>query len=254
MNIRVVIEYKGTKYFGWQKQKSHNTVQAEIEKTLKILFPDQPIKLIGASRTDRGAHAINQTAHFKIEENSITLRRFKRSINGLLPKDIRVIRINKVPLEFHSRYHCKTKVYYYYILNRKETSPFLDDYVWHIPIKLNWKKIKTSLKLLKGLHNFSFFAAKGSSAHTSVCRLKKLQIKKVNRFLGSLQIKNLYMFEFKGDFFLYKMVRNIVGTLIEIGKNRLSIRELRALLSGKKIRRPIKTAPAKGLFLGKITY
>jgi len=251
-NFKLTIEYDGTNYAGWQVQKSctshvarrtSKTIQGTLEKTLFQILQEK-IRLIASGRTDAGVHALAQVANFKTE-SKIALEKLQRALNGLLPEDITISGVEEASLDFHSRFDVKSKVYRYTILNRSYRSALLRDKVYFYPYPLNVKLMQKEARVLLGKHDFSAFQASGNSQQSSVRTIKKIKIN---------QNKDLVYVEIEADGFLYNMVRNIVGTLIEIGRGRFHPGQLEKILQSKNRKFSGPTVPAKGLTLVKVNY
>jgi tRNA pseudouridine38-40 synthase len=244
-NVFCEVEYIGTNYFGFQiqnKKKKETTIQEVIENALERLFKER-IRITYASRTDRGVHAKGQVINFKVD-TKIPFANIKNALNSFLPYDIRIKKIKRVPLEFHSRYDALSKTYQYLILNRKEPSVFWDKFCWHIPEEINIELIKKVSEKIKGKRDFSLFAKQAFCYKNCVREIKNILIKKRGAFL-SINIE--------GDGFLRNMVRNIVSFLIKVGTKKIELEEADLILKRKLnyINRP---APACGLYLLKIKY
>ncbi len=243
-NIRLTLQYEGTNYNGWQRQKNtHRTIQEIIERTLKQILQEEVV-LIAAGRTDAGVHARQQVANFKTK-NQIPLLKLQQAINSLLPEDIKVMGISEVALDFHSRHHAKEKTYYYTILNQPHLDVFLRRFVFHYPqAVLNVRAMQKAGAMLVGKHDFSSFKIRDVSCNkTNVRNIKKLEIAKKD---------NLIVIKITGEGFLHKMVRGIVGTLIEIGRGKLSVERLGKILQARNRKAAGPSAPACGLCLMKI--
>lgn len=243
-NIKMVLEYDGSKYQGWQKLgNTENTIQEKIEKTIKMII-NEDITLIGSGRTDAGVHAKGQVANFKTN-SEIELNDFLYYLNVYLPKDIRVKDMREASERFHARYNVKKKYYVYYVYNDTFQSPFYRKYSYHVPEKLNVENMNEASKLLIGTHDFRAF--------TSVKSKKKSTIKTIE----SIKINNstpIISIEYTADGFLYNMVRILTGTLIEIGKGTRDINSINSLFDSKNRADAGFTAPAHGLFLEKVIY
>ncbi len=259
-NIRLEIEYDGTNYYGWQIQR-HNvtpstslragkppghqfkTIQETIEVTLhKILQED--VKLIGSSRTDAGVHARAQVVNFK-SNSRIALNKLQESLNSLLPEDIAVIRVSNAPMDFHSRFSAKSKVYQYLILNSKHRSVFFRQRACFCRYPLDLRLMRKEAKALLGRHNFSAFCASAGKLKNQVKTVEKITFSKRD---------DLITITIKANGFLYNMVRNIVGTLIEIGRGKLPRNSLKRILFSRDRRLAGPTASAKGLTLLKVNF
>ena len=243
-NIKLTIEYDGTDYFGWQIQKRKPTVQGEITKVLERILGEK-IKLIGAARTDSGVHALRQVTHFKTRNEKLSTDSLSKALNSLLPADIVIKEVKKVPHSFHARYSAKSKIYRYQILKQLLPSALERRFSWHIPESLHWRKIREASKYFVGKHDFSPFSVTGSSRKNKQCTVRDFKIKKM---------KNLCVLQIEADYFLYKMVRRIVGALIEVGREKIEPEYIRTLLNGKASTLRARTAPPHGLFLVKVKY
>ncbi len=247
-NYKLTIEYEGTNYHGWQRQKSKITVQGVIEQTLEKIFK-QKITLIGQGRLDAGAHALGQVAHFKVTKDFNPLN-LKRALNGLLPSDIRIKNTQKADDKFHARYLAKTR-HYKYIVYNGEPSVWLRKFAYFYPYELNISKIQKGAKYLLDKHDFSCFQSTGSPVKSPIKTIKSIKIKKENLiFPGKIAV---IRFDIKADAFLYRMVRNIVGTLLEIGRGKIPPEEIRKILKGKA-KRKSQVVSACGLYLVGVEY
>lgn len=248
-NIKLEVEYDGTNYCGWQVQrKSKNakackSIQEVIEKTLQKILQEK-IKLIASGRTDAGVHAKAQIANFKTNSN-ISCEKLQMALNGLLPKDITIARIEEKSFDFHSRFDAKSKVYRYTILNRSYPSALLRDTVYFYPYPLNIKLMQKASKVFLGLHDFKTFKAMDKEKRDTIRTIKRLLIKKD---------KALIYIDIEANGFLHNMARNIVGTLIEVGRGKLTPNILKKILLYRDRRLSGPTAPAKGLCLIKVNY
>jgi len=243
-NIKLTIEYDGTDYFGWQIQKRKRTVQGEITKTLERILKEK-VRLTGAARTDSGVHALSQVANFKTRNEKLATNSLVRALNSLLPSDIVIKEVKEVPDNFHARYSASSKIYRYRILNRYFPSALERRFFWHIPGSLDWEKIREASKYFFGKHDFSLFSVKGSSRKNRQCTV---------RDFGVRRLKNFYILQIEADHFLYKMVRRIVGALIEVGRGKFEPEYIKALLDKKISTLRARTAPPHGLFLIEVKY
>lgn len=243
----LTITYDGTNYCGWQIQPNNQTLQELIQNALEIILKEK-ISLIGASRTDSGVHAFDQKAHFR-SDLELDLRKTTYSLNGILPKDIRIIKIEKKDHSFHARYSAKSKTYHYFVNVGHFHSPFDNKYSFHFTERFDLPLILLASKKFIGTHDFTSFSndhLEGSAKVNPIKTIYELNIKKID--------ENKVLFEFKGDGFLYKMVRNIVGTLLDISSNKISIDDLPKIFEAKDRKKAGRAAPAKGLFLVKVDY
>jgi tRNA pseudouridine38-40 synthase len=243
-NIKLLIEYDGTNYQGWQVQPKGPTIQGILEEKLGLLT-GQPVQLFGSGRTDSGVHALGQVAHFKTQ-SQMDIRTIQRALNSLLPPDIVIQKVEEVGEGFHARKHSKSKIYEYRILNRNLRSAFQRGYAWHIPQKLDLTEMKKATQVLVGEHDFSAFRTVGSPTRTTVRRVIRAEWKR-GRY-------GLIRFEIEANGFLKQMVRSIIGTLVEIGKGRIKAEDLRKILNSKERKGAGPTAPARGLFLKEVKY
>lgn len=244
-NIKLEIEYDGSNYAGWQAQPKAGakTIQAVIERKLRKILQEK-VKLIVSGRTDSGVHAKAQIANF-LTHSSIPLPRLKLGLNGILPEDIKVIKVSEAPLGFHSRFSVKSKTYRYTILNRDYSSPLIRHMVFFYPHPLDVKLMQGEALSLLGRHNFSAFQASLGKGKNPVKTIKRIAIRKKN---------DLIYIDIEADGFLYNMARNIVGTLIEIGRARLARGSLKKILLSGDRRLAGQTASPKGLCLLKVRY
>ena len=249
-NLKLTIEYDGTHFSGWQiQEKSHRTVQGEIEKVLLRIFKE-PVRIHGSGRTDSGVHAVGQVANFKSTTEK-TLQQIHSAINANLPKDIAVLKVEEVPANFHSQYSAKFKTYRYSILQREVRSPRLRAFAFFYPYPLNLAKMKKEAKILIGKKDFRSFTTSESA------RLKDGKSRGTIRTVKKLEIKrsqDLIHIDIEADGFLYKMVRNIVGTLLEVGSDRLPAGTIKKMIKDQKDYGGGKTAPAWGLCLKEVIY
>ena len=242
--IKLVIEYEGTNYQGWQVQLKGPTIQGMIEGKLSLLT-GETVHLAGSGRTDAGAHALGQVAHFKTESR-MEVSSIQRALNSLLPPDIAVRKAEEVGEDFHARKEARSKVYEYRILNREIRSVFNRGYAWHVPHKLDLERMKQAAKVLVGEHDFSSFRSVGSPTRTPVRRVMRTGWR---RSRGGF-----ICFEIEANGFLKQMVRAVVGTLVEVGKDKMGVEDFRRILESKNRTMAGPTAPAHGLFLKEVKY
>ncbi|HBT20937.1 MAG TPA: tRNA pseudouridine(38-40) synthase TruA [Peptococcaceae bacterium] len=245
-NIKLTIQYDGTNFNGWQVQKMHpqaRTVQGVLEKALERIVKE-PIKLIGAGRTDSGVHAKGQVANFHTTR-PIPVEKWPIALNSILPPDVAVIEAEEVPEKFHARYWAKRKTYYYYILNRRYPDVFLRNYAYYISQKLNLEDMRRAAQLILGTHDFRSFCAAGSS----VKNYRRTVFEADFSFKGELLI-----FKITADGFLHKMVRLIMGTLIEIGRGKYPSSWMKEVLEARDVKKSGPAAPPHGLYLCKVYY
>jgi tRNA pseudouridine38-40 synthase len=243
-NIKVLIEYDGTNYQGWQVQAKGPTIQGILEEKLSLLT-GEPIRLFGSGRTDSGVHALGQVAHFKTQ-SQMDIHSIRKALNSLLPSDIVIKKVEEVGEDFHARKQSKSKLYEYRILNRELRSAFHHGYAWHIPQRLNLRKMREATQCLIGEHDFSSFRSVGTPTRTAV--------RKVIRAEWEKDRGEFLCFKIEATGFLKQMVRSIIGTLVEVGKGKMTVLEFRKILESKDRKKAGPTAPAHGLFLKEVKY
>ena len=242
-NIKLTIEYDGTSYGGWQKQKNNITIQQCIEEAIKLLTGEQ-VELIGSSRTDAGVHAKGMVANF-ITNSQIPADKFREAINTKLPDDIGIIKSEEVDRNFHSRYDSKGKTYCYTLVNRYEKVCIGRNYVYQVRDELNYNLMKEAAKYFLGKHDFKAFKTNGSSVKTSVRTINGLE----------LELKGDVIKIFvSADGFLYNMVRIIVGTLIEVGKGKIKPEDIESIIKNGDRSKAGPCVPPNGLVLEKVFY
>lgn len=253
-NIKLAIQYDGTNYHGWQIQRSAVTIQGILQETIKKITGEDT-KVIGAGRTDAGVHAIEQIASFK-SSTELPPDIIKSALNAILPDDIRIIDVCNTESTFHPRYDAKSKIYFYVISTDRIISPFLSRYIWKIPYKLNFYEMNRALKLLKGSHDFAAFRASGCGAKSTVRTILNISLESLNviNFMTAGLNGNFLKIRIEADAFLRHMARNIVGTIIEVGKGKISEEDIKKILASKDRRFAGPAASARGLFLEKINF
>ncbi len=242
-NIKLFLSYDGTSYKGWQLQENGRTVQEEVEKAVRRVFKKK-VRITGASRTDAGVHALSQVANFKVSSR-IPIERIPVALNSVLPEDIFVLGAEEVGEDFNARFSAISKIYRYQIFNSKKRDPFRNNYYWRISYYLNVALMREEAKTLLGEHDFKCFQAKDKRERSSVREITALNV--TNK-------KAIITIEIEANGFLYNMVRNIVGTLVDIGRGYLKKGSLKEILEGKDRKKAGPTAPPQGLFLIKIAY
>jgi tRNA pseudouridine38-40 synthase len=243
-NIKLTIEYEGKSYLGWQVQPKGPTVQGTIEEQLRRLTRET-VHLISSGRTDAGVHAIGQVAHFKTQ-HPMDCPTLRRALNSLLPADIMIREVEEVDQDFHARKDCKSKVYEYRVLNRNVRSVFLREYAWHISQPLDLGEMKKAAQRLIGEYDFSSFRSVGTPTRTAVRNVIRAEWKRDR--------EGLLTFEIEANGFLKQMVRAIVGTLVEVGKKKITPEDFGQILESKDRTKAGPTAPAHGLFLKEVKY
>lgn len=244
MRYKITISYDGTNYCGWQVQKNAISIQKLIQKALETAL-QHPINLTGSGRTDAGVHAKGQTAHFDTEKE-LNEKIFHLTLNSLLPPDIRIKKIEKAAPDFHARYSARAKEYHYYLYTSKIMSPFRKLYSHHVRGTFDLEKFKAAAHFFVGTHDFTSFAnVKLDAPQDSVRTITQLNLIEVDDGLKIV---------FIGNGFLYKMVRNITGTLLDVARGKILLEEVPAIFEAKDRRKAGKAAPANGLFLERVIY
>jgi tRNA pseudouridine38-40 synthase len=249
--MRLDLQYDGSTYAGWQIQDNALTVQELIEETLATVLQEQ-VRVAGASRTDSGVHALGQVAAFRTS-NPIPLKKLHRSLNGILPADIRVIEIAEVEEDFVPRY-AKQKTYRYAIACGEFVSPFQSRYAWHVRETLDFDAMQAAAEPLIGEHDFTSFTAADGGEKSHVRTVFSISFGGGGFVSTCIGDQNLYHFDFAANGFLYKMVRNIVGTLVEVGRGKMTPEHMSRIMEARDRRLAGPTAPAHGLCLLSVQY
>jgi len=240
---KMIVEYDGTNYHGFQRQKKIATIQGELERVLSLLF-NTPISIVSSGRTDSGVHAVGHVISFCVD-SKMSPRNILKGVNAQLPRDIVVKSVRVVPNTFHAQYSAKRKIYRYQVWNSHTVSPLRDRYTYHYTYGLDLKKMQKAAGLLIGKHDFRAFAAKNKDKENTIRTLYNIRISKQS---------NCILLTFDGDGFLYNMVRNIVGTLLYVGRGKFSVRDVKAIMAARKRAQAGPTVPAKGLTLSRVIY
>ena len=243
MNIKLTVEYDGTNYHGWQTQPNGPTIQAVLERALSLFFAES-IRIIGSGRTDAGVHALGQVANFYTDKN-FDRHRLLRGLNALTPRDITINDAQVVGDSFDARRDGRSRTYQYQILNRPMPSPFYLHRAWHLHAPLDIEAIGAAIPCLLGKHDFSSFRAAGCDAHHAVREIYSNSVERRG---------DLLVYTIEATAFLRHMVRNIVGTLAEVGQGLRAPEALPALLAARDRTQAALTAPAHGLFLMEVKY
>jgi tRNA pseudouridine38-40 synthase len=245
-NIKLLVQYDGTNYHGWQIQSHHRTIQGELVAALRIMLAGYPVKCAGASRTDAGVHAFGQVVNFHIPaQNTITCEAFCHGLNSLTPDDIIITDVQETSPTFHARFDARAKMYCYQIVNAAHDDIYHRRFAWHIRQPLDIPAMRSAVHHLIGCHDFTSFQASSCQAEHPIRTVFGLHI---------LKQRALIRVFIKANAFLHHMVRNIVGTLIMVGTHSMPPDEMLALLNRKDRTLAGITAPAQGLFLMKVDY
>ena len=244
-NLKLTLEYDGTSFFGFQRQPHHPTIQEALEKALSKLL-NRKTKIAAASgRTDTGVHAEGQVVNFKTK-NKMPAAQIQKALNAILPREIAVRKIEEVPDAFHARYSAKSKTYEYRIWNDLVRSPLMRAHAYFVSTPLDFVRMKQGAKLLTGKHDFcSFCSASGVVRENTVRTLKRFQVTKKGP---------LIRIQVEADGFLYHMVRNLAGSLIELGQKKISLQDLKKIIVAKDRRKAGGMVPARGLVLIGVNY
>lgn len=242
-NIKLIIEYDGKGFNGWQKQPSKLNIQGEIERAISEITGEE-IDLVASGRTDAGVHSLGQTANFKTNSN-LPVEKFPIAINSKLKKSIVIKSAEEVDEKFHSRYSVKSKKYRYTINNSEYGSAIFREMEYHFPQKLDIKMMQEAAKCFEGEHDFKGFKASGTSSKSSVRTIYKAEVIKDN--------DRVYI-ELTGSGFLYNMVRIIAGTLLDVGIGKIKPEEITKIIESKDRKKAGKTLPAHGLCLVEVNY
>lgn len=243
--VKIVVAYDGSAYVGWQRQPNGISVQEKIEKVLFDLS-GQKVILHGASRTDTGVHALGMVAHFEWNVQRPAWNELVRPLNALLPEDIRILNLAREKGDFHARFSAKWKLYRYRILNSSVSDPFRRQQCWSIHNPLNISAMNRAARFFVGKKDFSAVAVNPGYERTSMVRTIRRCV--------VLRKKDEVHVEVEGDGFFYKMVRTMVGTLVEVGLGKRSPEEVKKLILEKNRSNAGMTSPAHGLYLVKVFY
>ncbi len=236
----LTLSYDGTRYFGWQKTKTGPSIQETLERAI-LKITQETVSPEAASRTDRGVHAEGQIVAFPLQKDW-EVGRLQQALNAVLPRDIRVKEIKKAVNDFHPTLHAREKVYHYQICRDFIQPPNLRLYSWHFRFPLDLSLMKQAAQSLIGTFDFTAFA--NEEKEDPICTLTSIEFSE----------RDLLQVAFRGNRFLYKMVRNLAGTLLYIGCGKLPADSIPRLLASRDRKRAGMTAPAHGLFLHRVEY
>lgn len=246
VRYKATISYDGTLFSGFQRQPQKRTVQEELEKTLQRINSGQTVSVYGAGRTDSGVHAYGQVVHFDLpQKRDLEKLRFALDTQG--PEDMDVVSIEEVADDFHARYNKHSKTYEFIVDIGRPKNPMMRHYATHYPYPLDLEKMQLAIKDLLGTHDFTGFTASGTSVKNKVRTITQANLA-VDQQTGFL------IFTFSGNGFLYKQVRNMVGTLLKIGNGRFPVHQIKTVLETKNRQLAGPTADGNGLYLKEIIY
>jgi tRNA pseudouridine38-40 synthase len=242
---KLEIEYEGTRYRGWQIQENARSVMGEIELAAKDFFKTGLLEMGGAGRTDAGVHALSQIAHLRLfkESGDITPRKLQFALNDRLPHDINIRRVQNALPKFHARHDAIARYYVYQIAT--ERTAFAKNFVWWVRDRLDIEAMHHAVKFLNGKHDFYSFCDPPTEAVSTLVQVEKAQLAAVD---------GMILFRIGANHFLWKMVRRIVGSLVEVGRGNLAVRDFEKLLTQKSRKTAPWTAPPSGLFLERVLY
>ena len=247
--FRLILEYDGSRFSGWQEQINARTVQGELKLAVQDLFRTE-VEVQGAGRTDAGVHAVGQVAHLKIrgKAKSLTASHILRELNDRLPASVAIVDVAEVPPRFHARHDAKSRAYFYQISTRK--AALSKRFVWWIKEPLDVERMQQAAALIAGRHDFVAFRAADPSkpGESTIVVVESAEISVDD---------NLIVFRIEASHFIWKMVRRLTGTLVKVGRGEVTLDQFRELLSGKKNPKldiAAWTAPASGLFLEGVRY
>ena len=243
--LKMIVAYDGKGFAGWQSQSHRNTIQDHIERAFERIG-GKPIRVHGAGRTDAGVHALAQCAHVDLTDDHFPATRWTQALNALLPPGIRVLRCRYVSKDFHARLSAKGKLYRYRIWSGAVLPPFECGRAWHIPRPLDLKLLEKAAKCFAGTHDFAAFAAnRGKPENRTVRTIYSVTVRRTGFWV---------MIDFNGDGFLYKMVRLIVGSLVQCALGKLCIEDVTGRLASGQLGPGRFAAPAEGLLLVRVRY
>ncbi|MGE0712597.1 MAG: tRNA pseudouridine(38-40) synthase TruA [Planctomycetota bacterium] len=256
-NLELTIEYTGAGFAGWQVQPDRRTVAGELERALAEILR-HPVRLVAASRTDAGVHALGQVASFQTGRD-LPCGRLCRGLNALLPDDVAVRQVREVPAEFHARFSARGKHYRYRLFNRPSPSPLEAWRSWHVPVPLDLEAMRAAARELEGERDFAALVTRpdperGTVRHLRAVRLRREPASEGGPEAGGPEEGATVLVDVVGDSFLYKMVRTLVGTLCQVGQGKATAAEVAAALATGRRAQAGPTAPAQGLTLMRVFY
>jgi len=242
-NIKLTIEYDGTNYLGWQRQRTGPTIQEVIENSVEKITGEKTT-IYGSGRTDTGVHAFGQVANFKTE-STLEPDVFQKGLNSILPKNIVIINAEEAYQDFHSQLSAKSKTYIYKILNRPHPSALLRQRAWFVPSPLNMESVSEAARSLLGEHDFKAFAQIGKQDKSTIRKVLDAGLETQD---------DITEFKIEATGFLKRMVRLIVGTLVNVGKDKISPEQFRNILESGEKNKFVHAAPPWGLYLKEVRY
>jgi tRNA pseudouridine38-40 synthase len=240
--LKLTLEYEGTRYGGWQRQKNAPSIQQEVETALARVIQEN-VRLVGAGRTDAGVHALGQVAHF-VTKSKLALLQIQRGANRYLPDDIVIRSAEEVAAEFHARHSAVRRWYRYQIINRHERPVLYRNYYTFVPYRLDTRLMQAGCELLSGEHDFAAFRSQQCTARRT----------RLNLDVSMNRIGDVLLLDFRCRSFLHNMVRILVGALVELGRGKISLPDISKMLERKERFLAIPTMPAQGLTLMSVDY
>jgi tRNA pseudouridine38-40 synthase len=240
--FKLTIEYSGTRYSGWQIQRNARTVQGEIDRAVREVTGESDVEIYGSGRTDAGVHAMAQVAHLDVD-TVLPPEALRRRINEALPSDINVLRVEKVRHRFHARHDAVARSYIYQISRRR--TAFAKSFVWWVKDDVDVERMRAAARLFVGHHDFRSFSDDDPEEKSTEVRVESLEI---------FEDGDLILVHIEGSHFIWKMVRRIVGVLVEVGRGGLTVPEAARMLAEHSDAPARLTAPASGLFLERVYY
>jgi len=242
LRFKLYIEYEGTRYSGWQMQTNARTIQGKLLEAAEKIFKNEKIDIQGSGRTDAGVHALCQVAHLEVK-TVLAPEIIKMKFNDGLPSDINILEVEKANPKFHARHDAVQRSYLYQISKRR--TAFGKNYVWWIKDKLYFSRMQSAANIFIGMHDFVSFAGEDQEVKSTKVLIEDVQLKEEGE---------LILVRIVGSHFLWKMVRRMIGVLVEIGRGKLSEQELIKFLQSKSNKPAMFTAPPSGLFLEQVVY
>lgn len=250
---KLVIQYKGTRYLGWQVQPENAglTVQGELNRAVKVVSKSENVRSLGAGRTDSGVHALGQVAKIGMELD-IPCESLIKALNGNLPDDIRVISAEISDEEFFPTVHAKSKEYHYRFTCKRTFTAFQNDFIANHPFELDLKKMQEACKVLIGRHDFTNFYCEGTEVASNIREIYECEILEIKQ--GDWMLPGHYVFRIVGNGFLKQMVRLLMGAIWNVGRGKITIEDLQNSLSSTKVHRLGPVAPPNGLYMVRVNY
>ena len=243
MRYFIHLSYDGSRYHGWQIQPNGSSIEGEIERCLSTLL-GAPVDIVGAGRTDAGVHARHMVAHFDVEEPIADTSQLTYKLNRMLPPDIRIEKTESVDDDMHARFSAKWRKYHYYV--SLKATPFNRQYTWLCHYDLDFQLMNKAARMLLEYKDFACFCKSHTDVKTTLCDVVQAEWIKISEYD--------WVFVIKANRFLRNMVRAVVGTLVEVGRHRMTLEQFRSVIEGKSRCQAGESMPANALFLEEITY